>query len=143
MDHEADAPGPVGQLDWLLDDLVRRVAEVTKAVILSQDGMALGASQSLGRDDAEHLAALAAGFQSLARGAERHFGNGGAVRQSIIEMESGYLLVSAAGSDTCLAVIAAPEADLGLVAYEMAILVRRTGEHIRVNTRASALSGWG
>jgi predicted regulator of Ras-like GTPase activity (Roadblock/LC7/MglB family) len=143
MDHEADAPEPVGQLDWLLDDLVRRVAEVTKAVILSQDGMALGASQSLGRDDAEHLAALAAGFQSLARGAERHFGSGGAVRQSIIEMESGYLLVSAAGSGTCLAVIAAPEADLGLVAYEMAILVRRTGEHIRVNTRASALSGWG
>jgi predicted regulator of Ras-like GTPase activity (Roadblock/LC7/MglB family) len=143
MDHEADAPGPVGQLDWLLDDLVRRVAEVTKAVILSQDGMALGASQSLGRDDAEHLAALAAGLQSLARGAERHFGNGGAVRQSIIEMESGYLLVSAAGSGTCLAVIAAPDADLGLVAYEMAILVRRTGEHIRVNTRASALSGWG
>src|SRR4029077_7818996 len=137
------APGPVGQLDWLLDDLVRRVAEVTKAVILSQDGMALGASQSLGRDDAEHLAALAAGFQSLARGAERHFGNGGAVRQSIIEMESGYLLVSAAGRGTCLAVIAAPEGDLGLVAYEMAILVRRTGEHIRVNTRASALSGWG
>jgi hypothetical protein len=25
----------------------------------------------------------------------------------------------------------------------MAILVRRTGEHIRANTRASALSGWG
>jgi predicted regulator of Ras-like GTPase activity (Roadblock/LC7/MglB family) len=143
MDHEAAAPGRVGQLDWLLDDLVRRVAQVTKAVILSQDGMALGASQSLGRDDAEHLAALAAGFQSLARGAERHFGNGGAVRQTIIEMESGYLLVAAAGSGACLAVIAGPHADLGLVAYEMAILVRRTGEHIRVNTRASALSGWG
>ena len=74
MDHDAGAAGRVGQLDWLLDDLVRRVGHVTKAVILSQDGMALGASQSLGRDDAEHLAALAAGFQSLARGAERHFG---------------------------------------------------------------------
>ena len=36
-----------------------------------------------------------------------------------------------------------PGADLGLVAYEMAILVRRSGEHIRVSTRASALSGWG
>ena len=116
---------------------------MTKAVILSQDGMALGASQSLGRDDAEHLAALAAGFQSLARGAERHFGNGGGVRQTIIEMESGFLLTSAAGSGTCLAVLTEPGADLGLVAYEMAILVRRTGEHIRVNTRASALSGWG
>ena len=141
MDHDASPAGRVGQLDWLLDDLVRRVGHVTKAVILSQDGMALGASDTLGRDDAEHLAALAAGFQSLARGAGRHFGGGG-VRQTIIEMESGFLLVSAAGSGTCLAVIAEEGADLGVVAYEMAILIRRTGEHIRVNTRASALSGW-
>jgi len=142
MDHDAGAAaGRVGQLDWLLDDLVRRVGQVSKAVILSQDGMALGASETLGRDDAEHLAALAAGFQSLARGAGRHFGGGG-VRQTIIEMESGFLLVCAAGSGTCLAVIADEGADLGVVAYEMAILVRRTGEHIRVNTRASALSGW-
>jgi len=105
MDHDASPAGRVGQLDWLLDDLVRRVGHVTKAVILSQDGMALGASQTLGRDDAEHLAALAAGFQSLARGAERHFGNGGGVRQTIIEMESGFLLTTAAGAGTCLAVI--------------------------------------
>ncbi len=140
MDHDAESADR-GQLDWLLDDLVRRVGHVTKAVILSQDGMALGASATLERDDAERLAALAAGFQSLARGAGQHFGGGG-VRQTIIEMESGFLLVSAAGSGTCLAVIAGPEADLGVVAYEMAILVRRTGEHIRVNVRASALSGW-
>ena len=143
MDHEAGAAGRAGQLDWLLDDLVRRVGQVTKAVILSQDGMALGASQTLGRDDAEHLAALSAGFQSLARGAERHFGNGGGVRQTIIEMDSGFLLTCAAGSGTSLAVITGPGADLGQVAYEMAMLVRRCGEHIRVNTRASALSGWG
>ena len=141
MDHDEGTAGRVGQLDWLLDDLVRRVGHVTKAVILSQDGIALGASKTLERDDAEHLAALAAGFQSLARGAGRHFGGGG-VRQTIIEMESGFLLVSAAGSGTCLAVIAEEGADLGVVAYEMAILIRRTGEHIRVNTRASALSGW-
>jgi predicted regulator of Ras-like GTPase activity (Roadblock/LC7/MglB family) len=142
MDHDASAADGGGQLDWLLDDLVRRIKHVSKAVILSQDGMALGASQALGRDDADHLAALAAGFQSLARGAGRHFGGGSGVRQTIIEMEAGFLLVSAAGSGTCLAVIAESDADLGLVAYEMAILVHRTGEHIRVNTRASALSGW-
>jgi predicted regulator of Ras-like GTPase activity (Roadblock/LC7/MglB family) len=141
VEHNAAPGGRGGQLDWLLDDLVRRVGQLSKAVILSQDGIALGASRTLERDDAEHLAALAAGFQSLARGAGRHFGGGG-VRQTIIEMESGFLLVSAAGRGTCLAVIAEPGADLGLVAYEMAILVRRSGEHIRVNTRASALSGW-
>jgi predicted regulator of Ras-like GTPase activity (Roadblock/LC7/MglB family) len=136
------SPAAGGQLDWLLDDLVLRVAHITKAVILSQDGIALGASRTLDRDDAEHLAALAAGFQSLAKGAGQHFG-GGAVRQTIIEMEDGFLFVTAAGSGTCLAVLARRDADLGLVAYEMALLVRRTGEHIRVNTRAAAQHGWG
>ena len=140
MEPDIGTGNGAGQLDWLLDDLVRRVAHVTKAVILSQDGMTLGASETLERDDAEHLAALAAGFQSLARGASRHFG-GGTVRQTVIEMESGFLLVTAAGSGTCLAVISGPGADLGLVAYEMAVLVRRSGEHIKVNTRAAALSG--
>ena len=42
-------PNPAGQLDWLLDDLVMRVAPITKAVILSQDGIALGASRTLAR----------------------------------------------------------------------------------------------
>jgi predicted regulator of Ras-like GTPase activity (Roadblock/LC7/MglB family) len=140
MEADVGASGTIGQLDWLLDDLVRRVAPVTKAVVLSADGIALGASDTLDREDAEHLAALAAGFQSLARGTGRHFG-GGEVRQTIIEMESGYLFVTAAGSGTCLAVLASADADLGLVAYEMAVLVRRSSEHIRVNARASALSG--
>jgi predicted regulator of Ras-like GTPase activity (Roadblock/LC7/MglB family) len=91
---------PVNQLDWLLDDLVSRVPDVQRAVFLSQDGLALGASKTLQRDDAEHLAALAAGFQSLARGAGRHFG-GGEVRQTIIEMAAGFLFVMAAGQGTC------------------------------------------
>lgn len=132
---------PSNQLDWLLDDLVLRVPHIQRAVYLSQDGLALGASRGLDRADAEHLAALAAGFQSLARGAGRHFG-GGAARQVIIEMESGFLLVTAAGSGTCLAVITAPGADLGLVAYEMAVMVKRSSEHIRVNVRTAALPGW-
>jgi predicted regulator of Ras-like GTPase activity (Roadblock/LC7/MglB family) len=125
------------QLDWILDDLVNRVAPITMAVILSQDGMALGKSQTLSTDDAEHLSALSAGLVSLAKGAGGHFG-GGAVRQTIVEMDGGYLFVTAAGSGTCLAVLADRSADLGLVAYEMAVLVRRTGEHIRVSTRAAA-----
>jgi predicted regulator of Ras-like GTPase activity (Roadblock/LC7/MglB family) len=131
---------PVNQLDWLLDDLVSKVAHIQRAVFLSQDGLVLGASHGLDRADAEHLAALAAGFQSLARGAGRHFG-GGEVRQTIIEMASGFLFVTAAGHGTCLAVLTGAEADMGLVAYEMAVLVQRTGEHLQVNTRTrSALS---
>ena len=82
-----------GALDWLLDDLVTRVAQIDKAVILSRDGLAIGASAGLSRDDAEHLSAVAAGFQSLARGVGLHFG-GGLPRQTIVEMESAFLFVT-------------------------------------------------
>jgi predicted regulator of Ras-like GTPase activity (Roadblock/LC7/MglB family) len=44
-----------GDLNWLLDDLVARVTQIDKAVILSRDGLAIGASQGLSREDAEHL----------------------------------------------------------------------------------------
>jgi predicted regulator of Ras-like GTPase activity (Roadblock/LC7/MglB family) len=44
--------GRSGQLDWLLDDLVARVAKVTKAVILSRDGLAVGSSEGMTREDA-------------------------------------------------------------------------------------------
>jgi len=121
-------------LNWLLDDLVNRVGPVDKAVILSEDGLAIGASRELNREDAEHLSAMAAGFQSLARGVGRHF-RGGAVRQTIIEMEGAFLFVAAAGKGTCLAVLAGAEADAGLVAYEMAVLVKRVGEHLATHPR--------
>jgi predicted regulator of Ras-like GTPase activity (Roadblock/LC7/MglB family) len=131
-----------GELSWLLDDLVKRVPQVAKAVMLTQDGLAIGASAGLSREDAEHLAALAAGFQSMARGAGEHFG-GGRVRQTIIEMESAFLFVSAAGHGTCLAVLSTGDADIGLVAYEMAVLVRRSNEHLGVAARPSGVPGGG
>ncbi|HSZ49687.1 MAG TPA: roadblock/LC7 domain-containing protein [Streptosporangiaceae bacterium] len=126
-----------GALDWLLDDLVARVAQIDKAVILSRDGLAIGASAGLSREDSEHLSAVAAGFQSLARGVGQHFG-GGAPRQTIVEMETAFLFVTAAGEGSCLAVLASADADAaGQIAYEMAVLVRRVGEHMAVNTRPS------
>src|SRR5258708_20609501 len=91
-----------GDLNWLLDALLVRVAQIVKAVILPRDGLAIGASQGLTREDAEHLSAVAAGFQSLARGAGRHFG-GGRVRQTIVEMDTAFLFVTAAGAGNCLA----------------------------------------
>jgi len=121
-------------LNWLLDDLIERVAQAERAVVLSADGLLIASSRGLGREDAEHLSAVAAGFQSLARGAGRHFG-GGAVRQTIIEMESAFLFVTAAGRGACLAVLAAEDADIGLIAYEMAMLVTRVGQYLASPSR--------
>ena len=125
-----------GQLDWLLDDLVARVAKITKAVILSRDGLVIGASDGLTREDSEYLCAAAAGLQSLARGTSQHFG-AGAVRQTIVEMDSAFLFLMAAGEGSCLAALAEQGADVGLIAYEMALLVTRVGEHLAVGRRAA------
>jgi uncharacterized protein len=127
----------VSGLNWLLDDLVDRIAEAKQAVVLSADGLLIAASRGLSREDAEHLSAVAAGFQSLARGAGRHFG-GGRVRQTIIEMESAFLFVTAAGRGACLAVLAEADADIGLIAYEMAMLVTRVGQYLSASSRPMA-----
>lgn len=128
----------VGQeLSWLLDDLASRVDDIQQAVILSRDGLTVAASQSLGREDAEHLSALAAGVQSLARGAGEHFSLG-EVRQTIIELEQAFLFVTAAGHGSCLAVMCPATADAGLVAYEMAMLVKRAGPHLAAQPRLTA-----
>lgn len=118
-------PG-VSELDWLLDDLVKRVAGADRAVVLSADGLLIGRSGNLSEEDAEHLSAVASAFQSLARGTGRHFG-GGNVRQTMVEMDHAFLFVTAAGRGACLALLATENADIGMVAYEMNLMVKRVG----------------
>lgn len=121
-------------LAFLLDDLVSRVKQAEHAIVLSVDGLLIAASAGLSRDDGEHLAAIASGIHSLAKGAGTRF-KGGAVQQTIIEMESAFLFVTAAGYGACLAVLAAEDADLGLVAYEMTTLVGRAGKYLASPSR--------
>jgi len=123
-----------GQLSWLLDSLIGRLEHVQQALVLSRDGLVVAASQNMSREDSDHLSALAAGVQSLARGAGRQF-SGGEVRQTIIEMEYAFLFVTAAGQGTCLAVLTSAEANMGVTAYEMAMLVRRMGKYLATNPR--------
>jgi len=149
MTANVPASNDPGGLDWLLDDLVRKLPGADRVIILSADGLLIGRSRSLGRDDAEHLSAVASGLQSLARGAGRHFGGGG-VRQTLVEMENSFLVVTAAGSGACLAVLADAAADLGLLAYEMNLMVKRVGTYLSSPPRqpgmvagADAGAGWG
>jgi predicted regulator of Ras-like GTPase activity (Roadblock/LC7/MglB family) len=125
---------PPGSLDWVLDEMVGRVAAISHAVVLSRDGLVMGASRGLRRDDAEHLAALAAGVQSLARGAGQQV-NGGEVRQIVVEMETALLFITAAGQGSCLAVLSSGTTEAGLIAYEMAVLVKRIGQHLGATLR--------
>ncbi|WP_242905908.1 roadblock/LC7 domain-containing protein [Actinomadura terrae] len=129
--------GPSSDLGWLLDDLVHRLPHTRSAVVLSADGLLMASSKGMTQDDGEHLAAVSAGIQSLAKGAGTRFG-GGPVRQTIIEMQSAFMLVTVAGKGACLAVLAGEEADVGLVAYEMAMLVTAMGQHLSSPARTEA-----
>ena len=131
---------PTRELSWLLDDLVTRVASIRKALVLSGDGLAIGASDGLTREDGEHLAAVASGFHSLAKGVGRHF-NAGSVRQTMVELDDAFLLVTAAGDGSCLAVLTDAESDVGQVAYEMTLLVKRVGVHLGTTPRTDLPSG--
>ncbi len=130
-------PGDVGQPSWLLDDLVQRLHHVRQAVVLSRDGLVMAAARDMSREDGDHLAALAAGLQGLARGAMEHCA-ASEVRQTIIEMDSSFVFVMAAGEGTCLAVVSSADANVGVIGYEMAMMVRRMGKYLAARPRLGA-----
>lgn len=76
-----EAPEP-GGVNWVLEDLAAKADHIRQAVVLSPDGLTLGSSPGLSKEDADHLAALAAAVHSLARGAGRRFQGGQSVRRS-------------------------------------------------------------
>jgi predicted regulator of Ras-like GTPase activity (Roadblock/LC7/MglB family) len=126
--------GSVSELDWLLHNLTATVDGVQNAVILSPDGLPLGRSPGLSPTDADTLAALSAGAQSLALGTGRKFGSGDVV-QTTIEMDATILFIAPAGRGTCVALLADADADHGLIAYELAVLVKRVGQHMIADPR--------
>ena len=129
-------PDVTVELSWLLDDLVGRVPQVRKVVVLSRDGLVMGASREVGREDAEYLAAMAAGFWSLAIGARPQL-DSGEIRQAMIEMEKGLFFVVPAGANSCLALLSEIGANAGLVAYEMTMLVKRVHRQLSTGLRSA------
>lgn len=122
-------------MTWMLDDLTVRVPEIERVVMLSRDGLAVSSSSSLPREEAERLAAIAAGFYSLARGSAASLG-GEQTRHIIVEMTGRLLFVAAAGPDGCIAAVAGTGARLGIVAYEITLLARRAAAYLPGPRRA-------
>ena len=120
---------------WMLTDFVDRVPGVTHAVVVSSDGLLLTASDGLPRDRADQLAAVTSGMSSLTRGAAKVFG-AGEVLQTVVEMQLGCMLLMSITDGSCLAVLAAPGCEMGLVAYEMTLLVDRAGHLLTPELRA-------
>ena len=123
-------------LDWLLEKLLEKTPGSKHALVLSKDGLKLCRTSALELDQADQLAAIASGIQSLSYGASMEFGDGaGGVRQSMTEFHGGILFIVAAGEGAHLAVLASDEADVGLIGHNMNEIVEQIGEYLSAAPR--------
>jgi uncharacterized protein len=116
---------PGQDLNWLITAFADRVPHVAHALVVSSDGLPLASSQGLPPDRVDQLAAVTSGLTSLVEGAARIF-EGGPVSQTVVEMRQGLLIVMSVPGGSSLTVLAGADCDMGLVAYEMALLADRT-----------------
>jgi hypothetical protein len=130
------------QFNWLLANFVLHTDGVIDAVAVSSDGLLMAKSDGLDRVSADQLAAIVAGITGLARGASRRFGFDG-LRLVMIEMNRGFLVVSAVSDGSCFGVLLAENCDVGLVGYEMSVLAERTGAVLTPQLVTELKSGLG
>jgi predicted regulator of Ras-like GTPase activity (Roadblock/LC7/MglB family) len=55
--------------------------------------------------------------------------------QTVVELERGIMLLMSISDGSSLAVLAAPTSDIGLVGYEMTLLVDRVGQQLTPQAR--------
>jgi predicted regulator of Ras-like GTPase activity (Roadblock/LC7/MglB family) len=122
-------------LNWLVTSFVKKVPGVIHTIVVSADGLLIAVSEDLDRATADQLAAVASGLSSLTQGAARYFG-GGRVNQTVVEMDKGFLFIMSVSDGSCLAVLSTLSCDIGLIGYEMALLVARAGDVLTPALRA-------
>ncbi len=111
-------------LNWLVSNFVGRVPGASESAVVSSDGLLIALSDGLDRSSGDRLAAVAAGLLSIAKGAASPIG-GGRVHEVIVEMDHALLFVMRVSDTSVLAVTAKRPCDVGLIGYEMALLVEK------------------
>jgi uncharacterized protein len=104
-------------LHWLLADFARETPGVTRALVVSADGLRLATSPGMSDELGDQLSAAASGLVSLA-------------------MATGYLFVTTIDRGGALAVHADRNCDIGLIGYEMTMLASRAGHALTPGVRS-------
>lgn len=102
------------QLLEVLKDLHAACHDIQLSMIVTQDGLTMVTMGSIEAGDGERVGALSAGLLALCRNIARDLGRG-EMEQVLLRGGGGYLLLRLAGPQAMLAVIARPDANLGMV----------------------------
>lgn len=131
-------------VNWLMASFVERTPGASQAIAVSSDGLLIAMSATAERAATEYamaeyatterasadkLAAIITGMRALSHGAATELGKGPVV-QVLVEMANAYLFVSSISGGSTLGVVAGKSCDLGLVGYEIAMLVDRVGAQL-------------
>ncbi|MFE9647782.1 roadblock/LC7 domain-containing protein [Streptomyces sp. NPDC006365] len=138
-------------LHWLLTNLVEEVPGILSVAVVSSDGLLLlssdagrnaeavevaGTASPRGpRGSSADLATVVSGIGSLTIGAARLMDSGG-VKQTMVAMEEGSLFVMSISDGSLLGVHGAPDCDMSVVAYHMALFVGRAGHVLTPELRS-------
>jgi predicted regulator of Ras-like GTPase activity (Roadblock/LC7/MglB family) len=123
----------------LLTNLVDEVPGIRSVAVVSSDGLLLLSSDpdqadgtaATGESDgpkgsSADLATIISGLGSLTNGAAKLM-DGGGVKQTMVAMDEGSLFVMSISDGSLLGVHAAPDCDMSVIAYHMALFVGRAG----------------
>jgi predicted regulator of Ras-like GTPase activity (Roadblock/LC7/MglB family) len=114
------------QLDFLLNDFVGRVPHVTHVIAVAADGLLIASNNTLPRDEAERLSAIASGLTSLLAGAARSL-QADPVISNLTEMNGGFMFSMSVSSGASLLALAGLHCDIGQVGHELANLINQVG----------------
>ncbi|HWB35185.1 MAG TPA: roadblock/LC7 domain-containing protein [Rugosimonospora sp.] len=124
--HATPVSSGAQQFNWLLRQFASNTPEVIDAIAVSSDGLLIARSEAVDRSEADRLAAIASAVISLAQGASQVY-DFGSPNKVIIDLDRGFLLVSAISAGAIMSVVATRQANLGNLAYEMAVFANRAG----------------
>ena len=108
----------------VLSDLNGASAEIEASAVISTDGLMMAAQLPSGLDE-DRIGAMGAAMLSLGDRTAQELARG-SLEQVLIKGDNGYVLMTYAGSEAVLSVLAKPEARLGLIFLD----VKRAAEAI-------------
>ena len=123
----SDLRADAASFSWLLERFVSDTVGVTDTIAVSSDGLLLAAAMTTKPENVDRFAALVSGMNSLTRGAADCFDQEGVI-QVVVELSGCFLFIARISEGSCLGVVADRPCDVGLVAYEMTMLVDRAGK---------------
>jgi predicted regulator of Ras-like GTPase activity (Roadblock/LC7/MglB family) len=100
-----------------LEDLNASTVDIEASALISTDGLMMAAALPQGMDE-DRMGAMSAALLSLGDRAARELVRG-KLERVLIQGELGYVIMSAAGPDAVLTVLAKSNAKLGLVFLDM------------------------